>query len=143
MNEMVVIVRRDFDPLAQRLGLRGPVVALRNTAFTLGYFGATVGMEVLVEFDYFFVHVMPFRMQGEGKLPNGFVGATQQVQQMYLQEALDKLRIGYLSEAEKLKSLGGKYQNCEAMTSVLVSMVEKSWGAIVDNVDDLFPLATV
>jgi hypothetical protein len=141
MDDMVVIVRKGFDPLAQRLGLWGPTVVLKNTYFQLGYFGDTTGLEVLVEFDHFFVLAMPFRVTKQRALPNAFVGADGHAQQMYLQEALEKLGIPHEPESVELKRLGGDYRNCEAMTAVLVSLVERTWTAIQQGTDRLFPHA--
>jgi hypothetical protein len=139
LDDMVFVVRNGFDPMAQRLGLRGPMVAIKNTYFCLAYFGEAIGIEVLVEFDYFFVLALPFRTFGRDVLPDGLTGPEGHVRKMYLQQAMDRLRISHDLEDKQLQRLGGDYRNCEAMTSITVALVERSWAGLQERAEELFP----
>lgn len=140
LEDIITEVRFKFDSLAQRLGLRGPSVARRNTYFQLGYFGDEVGLEILGEIDDFFIYALPFHMQGADVIPQNGTLSDNGVRQMYLQEALDKLHISHKNETEQMKHLGGDYRNCEAMTKVLASLIERTWPEIDKHAGELFPV---
>jgi hypothetical protein len=137
LDEFVDLVRTRFDPSMIRLGLNGPVVTRKNTYFYLDYFGAQIGLEVLVEFDYFFVFAVVFRHGGSRTVPEKVEFGKQRL--MYLQAALEQIGVRNADTDEQLKALGGDYRNCDAMCSLLVGMNEKSWQDVVANSDLLFP----
>jgi len=106
------------------------------------YYGAPVGLEVLVEFDHFFVFALPFRSNGEDQWPSDNLGSGGQRTQMHLQEALGLLRIPFDREAADLRSLGGNHSNCRAMVTILAGLVERVWSQVVARQEQLFPQKT-
>ena len=114
LEDVVIEVRATFEPVAKRIGMRGPSLRKHNTYFRLIYFGAPVGLEILVECDHFFVFALPFRSNGEEQLPSDHLGSGGQRVQMHLQEALGLLRIPFDREAKALRSLGGNHGHCRA-----------------------------
>ncbi len=139
LDDMITLVRDSFGGVARRLGLRGPNVVRANNYFCLRYFGQSLGLELLVEFDNFFVYAMPFRMPENGGVPNLLLGPNGEVRQMYLHEALDKLGLSHEREHRELRRLGGDYRNCAAMVTLLGDVLERTWPAIQSDAAMLFP----
>jgi hypothetical protein len=139
LDDVIDDVRGQCDAVLHRLGLAGPTVNQANTYFILGYFGDAVGLEILVEFDYFFVYFLPFRQQVEGVVPVGYRDPSDQIQKMYLQEAMEKLGLSDDKEIADLKRLGGDYRHCAAMLTILLQLTQTAWPMIVERNEHLFP----
>jgi hypothetical protein len=137
-EDMIKLVRHVFDPLSEKLGLRGPTAKTQNISFSLGYFGNKVGFEIQVDLLPFLVMLLPFRMTGEDKVPIGYTDGDGLQQKRYLQEVLARLRIPYDREDKYLREMSGKWDNCEAMANILAKLLEQHWPAICDHADDLF-----
>ncbi len=139
IDDFITAVRGKFDGLASRLGLHGPTVLRKNMYFQLGYFGDVLGLEILVEFDHFFIFAMPFRIRNKDEIPVGLVDEEGAPRKMYVQEALEKLGIAHGTEDEELRRLGGDVRHCEAMALILSGLVERAWNPICEHAQELFP----
>jgi hypothetical protein len=104
----------------------------------LDYLGE-IGLEILVEFQDFFVYFLPFLQSRDGGVPIGYRDANDQVQKMYLHEALEKLGLPHDETRADLQRLGGNDRNCDAMVSLLIDLVAKFWPIIVERKEFLFP----
>ena len=141
LEDVIAEVRTQCDGEFQRWGLTGPTLNRANTYFSLGYFGNAVGLQILVDFDGFFVHFLPFRVSKEGELPVGYEDASNRVQKMYLIAAMKKLGMPCENEHAELKRLGGDHRNCAAMVTILLALTKRAWRVIVARTEALVPTA--
>ncbi len=130
VDELVTYVRSHFDPVAGRLGLRGPNLEKANLFFKLNYECRPVAVEIVVAMNEFFAFVMLF--DNDVKERNG------QPRKLYLQQALDKLRIPHAQEAQALRELGGDIGNCGAMSQILAQLLEGHLAKISQSGSGLF-----
>jgi hypothetical protein len=133
------LIRCEFDPVAEELHLSGPVLEKENMYFTHGYFGDPLGLEVDVDLSPFFVFALVFRDGSGSSMPVGYVDSSGTRQIRYIQEAMEILRLPYEAEDAELKRLGGNWDNCQAMVSILAQLVRRSWSQLCTNSDKLFP----
>jgi len=121
--------------------LKGPTLEKKNMYFTLGYFGNSLGLEVNVDLSPFFIFALVFRDGSGPNIPVGYVDSTGARQVRYVQDAMEILGLPYEKEDKELKRLGGDWENCEAMVSILAQLVMSSWSQLCNNSDRLFPSA--
>lgn len=138
VDDVIAIVRRTFDLVSLKLALRGPKLKRDNMSFSLGYFGKSVGYEVVVDLLPFHVFVLPFRMSDHDDVPIGYIDASGVRQKRYLQDSLARLRINYEKEDRELRQLGGNWDNCEKLAGILAELLNKNWHAISENEGELF-----
>jgi hypothetical protein len=139
MDDLVALTDAVLAPVTSKYLLAGPSVVRRNTSFSLVYVGPNLGLEVLVEVDNFFAYAMPFRPVAGRPPPEGLLGRGGTVRQMYLQEALDRLRIPHHREQAYMRSLAGGHRNGRQMLEVIAMLVDNHWPALLAASDSLFP----
>ncbi len=129
-TEIIKQVRDVFDPVAKRLGLRGPKVsALTNIDLHFAYVGDEIGIKVELDLFNFFVFVLLFRAKGPA-IPVGYEDASGKRQLWYLQDVLKQLGIDITKEEKELQRLGGDYRNCSAMAEIQARWLVEHWPAI-------------
>ncbi len=130
VEQAVQIAGSVFDPLAQRLRLRGPHrTSYSHSVVSLSYQTEGIGLEIEIDMFSFFMFVLLFRPQGDAP-PVGYRDDRGRRQTLYLQEALRELGIDTAQEDDLLRQLKGNAGHCEAMATTLAAMVERTWEAV-------------
>ena len=131
-------IRQVFDPLANRLSLRGPIeMSLGSMDFHFGYLTEAIGIEIRVDMSDFFVYALVFRPE-DNAIPIGYEDGNGVRQKLYLQKALKELGIDVNKETLALQRLGGDWRNCNKMTEILAKLVDEYWTQISMNSKRLF-----
>ena len=126
-------IRQVFDPLANRLSLRGPIeMSLGATDLHFGYLTEAIGVEITVDMSDFFVYALIFRPE-ENTIPIGYNDSNGVRQKLYLQQALKELGIDVNKETLALQRLGGDWRNCDRMIEILAKLVDENWTQISLN----------
>jgi hypothetical protein len=138
VSELKQEIRNVFDPLANKLGLTGPVdMSLASTDFNLSYSTQEIGLELTVDMGDFFIYALIFRPEGSAP-PIGYHDENGRRQKMYLQNALEELKIDVSIETRALQKLGGNFENCDEMTRILARLVQQYWLQISSNTERWF-----
>ena len=133
ISELKKQIREIFDPLAARLGLKGPVeFSLSSSDFHFGYSTEAIGVELTVDMSDFFIYALIYKPTGNC-IPIGYNDQTGRRQKLYLQEALKDLSIQTNKETEALQKLAGDYLNCLKMTGILARLLEQNWPQLSSN----------
>jgi hypothetical protein len=138
ISDIVKLVRNEFDPVASKLGLGGPLVDDSGRELSLAYFGEGIGLEIAVDMYEFFVFALVFRANGHS-VPRGYEDDKGKRQKFYVQEVLSKLGLSNEGIDGRLQRMRGKWSNCTAMASALAELVEKNWSQIAKHGALLFP----
>jgi hypothetical protein len=126
-------IRNVFDPLAQKFGLLGFCESnLSNTGFSIAYFCCEMGLELNVDLSDFFIYALLYKPSGQ-EIPVGYEDASGNRQKIYLQEALKELAIDVGKAKRRLQQLGGDYQNCSEMLTILQRLVEENWHQLISE----------
>jgi len=138
VDEIKLIIRSIFDPIARKIGLEGPYEEVHsNFSFSFGYFSNDVGIEVRVDMSDFFIYLLLFKTR-QKKIPIGYKDHTGHRQKLYFQEALKELSLGGETETKELQRLGGDFRNCEKMASLLANLLKEKWSLVVSQKTKLF-----
>ncbi len=139
LDELLAETEKTFDPWAAKYHLRGPVSERKNMYYRAGYFGEIVSLELLVEFDYFFVYASPFLPGSNDELVSTRVAPDGHVRKMFLGQALDRLHISGAPEEDAMKKLGGSANNFRPMIDALATLLDRVWPEIATHAAILFP----
>jgi hypothetical protein len=127
-NEDIELIRRHFDPLAERLGLRGPRIMDFNLEFVVAYLGSTLGLEIQVARADFFPYLCVFRHVGE-VIPLDYQDGEGRTVKLSLLQAARRTR-GDLQVHERLRALAGRREKAAEMLELAVRAAEELWPAL-------------
>jgi len=143
LNELADLVMTHMAEVATLHGLSGPRVQMENMYFSVRYFaagegGPALGLELLVEFNPFFVYPVLFRVGPDGEPSPGFNTDKRRVW-MYLQEAFEEYPRRRIPWSEEWKRLGRDYRNCARMVDVVAGVLRTAWPELRRRTPELFP----
>lgn len=138
VDELKQSIQDVFNPIANYFGLKGPIdTAKSNVSFSFAYESSSIGIEVDVEMIQFFIFVSLY-CPVDGRLPKTYINSSGTKQRLHLQEALKILAINVDEDTQRLKNLGGKYQNSKEMALIQAQLLQKYWKQISSNTEKLF-----
>ncbi len=116
-----------LDPMASRLGLRGPIRRVfTHTSLSIAYMSSDLGVEINIDLSDFFLYALLFKATGQ-EIPAGYEDENGRQQKVYLQHALERLGCDVTGATQALQKLAGDHRNCESMARIISDMLEPNW----------------
>jgi hypothetical protein len=120
-------VKMVLDPMASRLGLRGPIRRVfTHTSLSIAYMSGDLGVEINIDLSDFFLFALLFKATGQ-EIPVGYEDENGRRQKVYLQHALERLGRDVTGATKVLQKLAGDYRNCESMARIISDLLEPNW----------------